>query len=304
MNSPPDPSAGSPPTPGEAREKLRVLIAEDDSTSRLLLRGILERMGDLEIIEAEDGLQAWSILDRGFLPGVCFLDINMPRLNGVELLRRMRGDKRFAAIKACFCSAVRDRQVIVQAAALQPDQYILKPYTPSAIEAQIQKARESLHQTQSLDSMDAVCARLGIDQATYLRILDRLLAELRNAVTQIPTLLTRLDVAGATAALDGARSAAQLLGARPILKLADALTRLLRSSASGAGQEERSKEGMAAQLPQWLACSTDDFFQILQDVRGELHTIERIAAVAKTQAASQTRPENSQQAGAASPTAG
>ena len=80
------------------RPRLRVLIVEDDSTSRLVLRGILETLDGLEIFEAGDGLQAWEMLDGGLLPQLCFLDLNMPQLNGVELLKRIRNDPRFSMV--------------------------------------------------------------------------------------------------------------------------------------------------------------------------------------------------------------
>jgi hypothetical protein len=64
---------------------LRILIVEDDKTSRIVLRHILEALGDQEIYEAEDGLKAWEMLNGGLVPQLCFLDLNMPRMNGIEL---------------------------------------------------------------------------------------------------------------------------------------------------------------------------------------------------------------------------
>jgi len=246
----------------------------------MVLKGILEGIGDVQVIEAEDGLKAWEILDGGLLPGLCFLDINMPRMNGLELLKRIRGDKRMAGLKVCFCSAVRDRQIIVQAAAFQPDYYILKPFSRNTIQAQVQKARGVMSQTQSLDPAEVVCTRLGIDMDSYLAMVGCLLEELTKLVTKIPTLLTQMDIAGATLALDGARSAAQTLGAHSIFNLADSLTRLVKSSGAGAGYGHDSKDEMNAHLPQWLACSTDQLFQIMQDMRGELRNIEHLATTA------------------------
>src|SRR5664279_5065918 len=176
---------------------LRVLIVEDDKTSRFVLRRILEAMDDLEIYEAEDGLKAWELLDCGLLPQLCILDVNMPRMNGVELLKRIRNDERFRSLHACFCSAVRDRQLVVQAAALQPDSYILKPYDRQAIHAQVQKFRGTLRPEDSLEPLAGVCARLGIDQATYEHRLSALIEDVRTLTTRMPTLLMQLNMAGA-----------------------------------------------------------------------------------------------------------
>ena len=205
------------------RPRLRVLIVEDDSTSRLVLRGILETLDGLEIFEAGDGLQAWEMLDGGLLPQLCFLDLNMPQLNGVELLKRIRNDPRFSMVKACFCTAVRDRQSVVQATALHPDSYILKPYDNSVIEAQVLKAKSSQWPTERIDPPEDVLARLGIEQAAYDFRLDGLLVEARALITGLPLLLMQFDTARALAELDKIHSSARELGAHSLVKIIDEL---------------------------------------------------------------------------------
>jgi len=179
-----------------SHKPLRVLIVEDDKTSRIVLRRILQTMDDLEIHEAEDGVRAWEMLDGGLVPQLCFLDLNMPRMNGLELLKRIRGDKRFPSIRACFCSAVRDRYFVEKAAALQPDNYILKPYTRDAIQTQVQKVLGTVRPEENLEPSEAVCARLGIDLETYRRRLSAFVEDVRTLITKLPTLFMKLDVEG------------------------------------------------------------------------------------------------------------
>lgn len=239
---------------------LRVLIVEDDNTSRLVLRGILETLGGLEVFEAEDGLQAWQMLDGGLLPGLCFLDFNMPHLNGVELLKRIRNDTRFSLLKVCFCSAVRDRKNITQAAALQPDSYILKPYDRSAIEDQVRKAKATAWPTEILDSPEEVCARLGIDQAIYGFRLNALMEDARALTTRLPLLLMQLDMPGALSEIDSIRFSAKALGANSIFKIADSL---------------RCSFAFEAEL-------TDQrVLQMMSDLRGELESVTRLTAAAR-----------------------
>ena len=138
---------------------IRVLIADDDETSRLFLRSILEGIGGLDVCEAVDGQQAWEMLDGGLEPRLCFIDIDMPRLTGLELLKRIRADRRLAGIKVCFCSAVRERQLVMQAAALQPDYYNLKPYPRASIQAQVRKVLGADIQKQKVDSVEEGAAR-------------------------------------------------------------------------------------------------------------------------------------------------
>ena len=260
---------------------LRVLIVEDDKTSRFVLRRILETMDDLEVYEAEDGLKAWDMLNGGLLPQLCFLDFNMPRMNGLDLLKRIRNDTRFAPLRVCFCSAVRDRHLIVQAAALQPDNYILKPYARNAIQAQVQKARGTPRPEESLEAPVEVCTRLGIDRTTYDFRLTGLLEEVRTLTARLPTLLMQLDVTGALSALDATKQSAQDLGVRRIFRLADGLSRSFKSDGSLTDRRVESKEETAAKLQQWLSRSADHLMQMMRDMRGELQTVERLTEEAR-----------------------
>ena len=254
---------------------MKILIAEDDFTSRFVLRCILEKMGDVEVYEAEDGLKAWEMLQGGLMPGLCFLDFNMPRMNGVELLRRMRNDPRFAALKVCFCSAVRDRQVIMSAAALQPGNYILKPYDRAVIHAEVQKVRGTPRPEDSLENPAEVCARLGIDQPTYESRLKGTLEEVRALTTRLPTLLLQLDVEGVTLALEQTKQSAQALGLRRIFRLADGMSRTFKSDGS---RGVDSANEMSSKLQQCLGRSAENLMQIMSDMRAEAVKIEGLVA--------------------------
>ncbi len=260
---------------------LRVFIVEDDKTSRFVLRRILEALDNLEIYEAEDGMRAWEMLDGGLLPQLCFLDVNMPRMNGVDLLRRIRKDKRFGALRVCYCSAVRDRNLVLQAAALQPDSYILKPYDREAIHAQVQKLRGTPRPEDSLEPAADVCTRLSIDQATYDTRLSALLEDGNTLTTRLPTLLMQLDLAGAFSVLAETMQAARDLGVRRIFKLADDLNGSLRANARLIDRRDEGKEDMSARLQEWLSRSADHLMQMIRDLRGELQTVERLAAEAR-----------------------
>ena len=260
---------------------MRVLIVEDDKTSRFVLRRILETMDSLEIYEAEDGLKAWEMLNGGLLPQLCFLDFNMPRMNGMDLLRRIRADHRFTGLRVCFCSAVRDRQIIALAAALRPDNYILKPYERSVIHDQVEKVRGTPRIKESLEPSANVCARLGIDQATYDRRLSSLMEEVRTLTTRLPTLLMQVDVSGAFSALESTKVAAQQLGVKRIFNLADGLSSAFKSNAWLTDRRVESRQETAAKLQQWLRESADQLMQTMRDLRAELQTVEKLAADAR-----------------------
>jgi two-component system, chemotaxis family, chemotaxis protein CheY len=261
----------------QSPKPMRVLIVEDDRASRVTLRKILKSIGSLEVVEAADGQEAWELLQGSALPGLCFVDINMPRMSGLQLLQRVRGDPRLAGLKVCFCSAIRDRRVIIQAAAFQPDYYILKPYSREVILARVQSARAQEEPVHSVEAAEEVCERLGIDLPTYLSLHEDFRDKLRELTTRVPTLLTRLDIPEAIIALDGVRATACTLGAGRAISLIEHLTRLIKSSSSVLGDGTVTKDEIAANLPKWLARSTDQLFQITQEIRHEADTLAQLA---------------------------
>lgn len=107
---------------------MKILLADDDKIERLALADILGKQGGMEIQEAEDGQQALDILCDGYRPDLCFFDIRMPHLDGVQLLQRIRRDPQFRALKVVITSSNRDRDTIVVLAKLQISGYLLKPY--------------------------------------------------------------------------------------------------------------------------------------------------------------------------------
>ena len=119
---------------------MKILIAEDDAVSRLLLRKILASQPHCEVLEAANGLVAWDLLQHGPLPDLCILDIMMPELGGLELLKKIRRDERLKVLKVILCSALKDRQTVIQAAALGIRQYILKPFMSEFVLQQVEQA--------------------------------------------------------------------------------------------------------------------------------------------------------------------
>ncbi len=67
---------------------MRVLIAEDDITSRAMLSGVLRKY-DHEVVETVDGADVWEILAKENAPRLAILDLMMPRMDGLEVVRRV-----------------------------------------------------------------------------------------------------------------------------------------------------------------------------------------------------------------------
>jgi len=112
---------------------MMILLADDSLVSRTALMEILRAEPSWRVIEAEDGEAAWQIVDSGFQPDLCLLDIRMPRLNGDKLLVRMRSDPRFVNTRVIIISAVRNRDVIVSLRKLGVLGYLLKPFVATRV---------------------------------------------------------------------------------------------------------------------------------------------------------------------------
>jgi two-component system, chemotaxis family, chemotaxis protein CheY len=114
------------------------LVVDDSSVIRKVARRILEGM-QFTISEAEDGVQALDMCRSG-LPDVVFLDLNMPRMDGMTFLKEMRNLPGGARPKVVFCTTEHDMAYISQALLAGADDFIMKPFDRDAVEAKFHRA--------------------------------------------------------------------------------------------------------------------------------------------------------------------
>ena len=117
----------------------RILIIDDDEVSRTTLREIFKAEPTWEIVEASNGQQALDLLCDGLHPDLCLVDLVMPEVGGIELLRRIRRDPTLRALRAAVVSGSRDKDQIVALAQLNISGYILKPFDPAKTLATLQQ---------------------------------------------------------------------------------------------------------------------------------------------------------------------
>ncbi len=103
-----------------------ILVAEDDTGTRMLLTAVLERSGH-DVVQAEDGLKAWGAL-RTYRPDVVVSDINMPGLTGIELLEQVRSDQDLALTPVILLTSLQERRDERLAMSKGADDYITKPF--------------------------------------------------------------------------------------------------------------------------------------------------------------------------------
>jgi C4-dicarboxylate-specific signal transduction histidine kinase len=114
---------------------MKVLIAEDDSASRMALRAILQKWGH-EVIVAADGNQAWELLQREN-PKLAILDWMMPGIEGIELCRRIREKSDCDYVYVILLTAKVEKEDIVAGLDAGADDYITKPFDREVLRSRV-----------------------------------------------------------------------------------------------------------------------------------------------------------------------
>jgi two-component system, chemotaxis family, chemotaxis protein CheY len=117
---------------------LRFLVVDDFSTMRRIVRGLLKEMGCQLIEEAEDGVMALQALRSNRIDFVVS-DINMPNMDGFELLMQIKQDPALCHIPVLMVTAEARKEDIVRAAQTGAAGYIVKPFTKATLEEKINK---------------------------------------------------------------------------------------------------------------------------------------------------------------------
>jgi two-component system chemotaxis response regulator CheY len=135
--------------------ELRFLIVDDFSTMRRIIRGLLNEMGVQLFAEAEDGQEALKVLESGRAhhSPVHFVvsDINMPNMNGVELLRRIKAeDSKFRDLPVLMVTAEARKEDIVVVARAGASGYIVKPFTKATLEEKVMRILQKMEGVQDL----------------------------------------------------------------------------------------------------------------------------------------------------------
>jgi two-component system chemotaxis response regulator CheY len=117
---------------------MKILIVDDFSTMRRIIKNLLRDLGFNNTQEADDGLTALPILKAG---GIDFLvtDWNMPGMQGIDLLKAVRADDSLAKLPVLMVTAEQKREQIVEAAQAGVNGYIVKPFTAQTLKEKLDK---------------------------------------------------------------------------------------------------------------------------------------------------------------------
>jgi len=122
-------------------KNMRVLVVDDFSTMRRIIKNILRQLGFNNITEADDGTTAWDALNRDKIDFV-ISDWNMPKMAGIDLLRKVRASEEFGALPFLMVTAEAQQENIIEAVQAKVSNYIVKPFTAETLGAKIDKIFE------------------------------------------------------------------------------------------------------------------------------------------------------------------
>ena len=125
---------------------LRFLIVDDFSTMRRIVRNLLKESGFADADEAEDGVAALHKLRNGKFDFVV-TDINMPNMNGFQLLAEIKKDDKLKHLPVLMVTAEARKEDIVRAAQEGAAGYIVKPFTKATLEEKVMKIMQKLAAT-------------------------------------------------------------------------------------------------------------------------------------------------------------
>jgi diguanylate cyclase (GGDEF)-like protein len=115
---------------------MRILIAEDDLTSRAMLGGLLKKWG-YEVIAVSNGQQAWDELVKPDAPGIAIIDWEMPELTGIEVIERFRKREASNYAYMILLTARDDKGNIIEGISKGADDYVIKPFDPEELSVRI-----------------------------------------------------------------------------------------------------------------------------------------------------------------------
>ena len=115
---------------------MKILIVDDFSTMRRIIKNLLRDLGFTNTHEADDGTSALPMLQGGSFD-LLITDWNMPGMQGIELLKTVRADEVLSSLSVLMVTAESKREQIVEAAQAGVNGYVVKPFTAGTLEQKI-----------------------------------------------------------------------------------------------------------------------------------------------------------------------
>ena len=189
---------------------MKILIVDDDIISRMALTEVVEQCAPgYRIAEAADGQAAWDMLQHDVPPMLVCCDGRMPRMSGLDLLRRVRMDVNHNALPFVMISSASDMDSIKKAATAGINGYIVKPFDPTDAEQRLSRALADAN-NRMMEGPQATLQRLKITPdrySAYIQALSTVTSKALQAIDQPP-----LDFKALRQSVETLKTGCQTLG--------------------------------------------------------------------------------------------
>lgn len=116
---------------------LKLLVVDDSSTMRRIIKNTLARLGHKDILEGADGVEGWDALNANPDIEMLITDWNMPEMNGLELVKKVRADSRFVDLPIIMVTTEGGKAEVITALKAGVNNYIVKPFTPQVLKEKL-----------------------------------------------------------------------------------------------------------------------------------------------------------------------
>jgi len=116
---------------------LKLLVVDDSSTMRRIIKNTLARLGYQDILEGAVGLEGWAAIDANPDVEMLITDWNMPEMNGLELVKKVRADERFKDLPIIMVTTEGGKAEVITALKAGVNNYIVKPFTPQVLKEKL-----------------------------------------------------------------------------------------------------------------------------------------------------------------------
>ena len=116
---------------------MKLLVVDDSSTMRRIIKNTLARLGHKDILEGADGVEGWKALDTNPDVEMLITDWNMPEMNGLELVQKVPADARFADLPIIMVTTEGGKAEVITALKAGVNNYIVKPFTPQVLKEKL-----------------------------------------------------------------------------------------------------------------------------------------------------------------------
>ena len=117
---------------------MKLVVVDDSSTMRRIIKNTLERLGYNDILEGENGIEGWERMNANPDVKVLITDWNMPEMNGLDLVKKVRADDRFKDIPIIMVTTEGGKAEVITALKAGVNKYIVKPFTPQVLKEKLE----------------------------------------------------------------------------------------------------------------------------------------------------------------------